>query len=301
MRIVVAGASGFLGQAWREHLLGEGHEVVQLVRRPPRSSDESRWDPYADTPAARLDQAVVDQADVVANLAGAPIAHWPWTASYKATLRDSRVLTTRALAEAVAASPTRPAFLVQNGVAGYGDRGDEVLTEESTTPDGSTLGQITLQWQEATRPAEEAGARVCVMRTAVVLHRDAGALKPLLLQFRAGLGGPIGSGEQYFATISLNDWLRAATWLATNEAARGVYNLAGPHTTTNAEFARELGRALRRPAVLRAPAWPMRRVLGEPADELLGSVRVEPARLLAEGFVFEQPTLSDRLEAALAR
>lgn len=301
MRIVVAGASGFLGQAWREHLLGEGHEVVQLVRRPPRSSDESRWDPYADTPAARLDQAVVDQADVVANLAGAPIAHWPWTASYKATLRDSRVLTTRALAEAVAASPTRPAFLVQNGVAGYGDRGDEVLTEESTTPDGSTLGQITLQWQEATRPAEEAGARVCVMRTAIVLHRDAGALKPLLLQFRAGLGGPIGSGEQYFATISLNDWLRAATWLATNEAARGVYNLAGPHTTTNAEFARELGRALRRPAVLRAPAWPMRRVLGEPADELLGSVRVEPARLLAEGFVFEQPTLSDRLEAALAR
>jgi uncharacterized protein (TIGR01777 family) len=295
MRIVIAGATGFLGQAWREHLARQGHDVVRLVRGPAVSSHESTWDPYR----GELDQSVIDDADVVANLAGAPIAHWPWTASYKRTLRDSRVLTTRTLAEAVAASPGRPAFLAQNGIAGYGDRGDEVLTEESSTPGGSTLGRITLEWQEATTPAADAGARVCVMRTAVVLHKSGGALKPLYYLFRAGLGGPIGNGRQYFATISLNDWLRALTFLATNEKCHGVYNLTGPGTTTNEEFTKQLGRMLNRPTLVRAPAWPMRKALGELSNELLGSARVEPERLLADGFEFEQPTLNERLAAAL--
>jgi uncharacterized protein (TIGR01777 family) len=295
MRIVIAGASGFLGQAWREYLARQGHDVVRLVRGEAVSSHESVWDPYR----GLVDQAVVDSADVVANLAGAPIAHWPWTASYKKTLRDSRVLTTRTLAEAVAASPGKPTFLAQNGIAGYGDRGDEVLTEESSTPADSTLGRITLEWQEATQPAVEAGARVCVMRTGVVLHRSGSVLKPLIPFFRTGLGGPLGDGQQYFPTISLNDWLRAATYLATNETCRGVYNVTGPCPTTNAEFTKQLGRMLNRPTVVRAPAWPMRRALGELSNELLGSARVEPARLLAEGFVFEQPTLNDRLASAM--
>lgn len=295
MRIVIAGATGFLGQAWREHLARQGHDVVRLVRGPAVSSHESTWDPYR----GEVDQSVIDSADVVANLAGAPIAHWPWTASYKRTLRDSRVLTTRTLAEAIAASPGKPAFLVQNGIAGYGDRGDEVLTEESSTPGESTLGRITLEWQEATTPAADAGARVCVMRTAVVLHKSGGALKPLYYLFRAGLGGPIGDGRQYFATISLNDWLRAVTFLATNEKCHGVYNLTGPGTTTNEEFTKQLGRMLNRPTLVRAPAWPMRKALGELSNELLGSARVEPERLLADGFEFEQPTLNERLAAAL--
>lgn len=297
MRIVVAGASGFLGQAWREHLARGGHDVVRLVRGEAVSSHESSWDPYQ----GRVDQDVVDSADVVANLAGAPIGHWPWTASYKRTLHDSRVATTRTLAEAVAASPSKPAFLAQNGIAAYGDRGDEVLTEDSSTPAETTLGRISLDWQEATRPAEEAGARVCVMRSSVVLHRSGGALKPLILLFRAGLGGPLGDGRQYFATISLNDWVRAATHLATDESARGVYNVTGPQPTTNAEFTRQLGRMLNRPTLVRAPAWPMRKVLGELSHELLGSARVEPARLLEEGFAFEQPTLNEQLASALTR
>lgn len=297
MRIVVAGASGFLGQAWREHLARGGHDVVRLVRGEAVSSHESSWDPYQ----GRVDQDVVDSADVVANLAGAPIGHWPWTASYKRTLHDSRVATTRTLAEAVAASPSKPAFLAQNGIAAYGDRGDEVLTEDSSTPAETTLGRISLDWQEATRPAEEAGARVCVMRSSVVLHRSGGALKPLILLFRAGLGGPLGDGRQYFATISLNDWVRAATHLATDESARGVYNVTGPQPTTNAEFTRQLGRMLNRPTLVRAPAWPMRKVLGELSHELLGSARVEPARLLQEGFAFEQPTLNEQLASALTR
>lgn len=297
MRIVVAGASGFLGQAWREHLARGGHDVVRLVRGEAVSSHESSWDPYQ----GRVDQDVVDSADVVANLAGAPIGHWPWTASYKRTLHDSRVATTRTLAEAVAASPSKPAFLAQNGIAAYGDRGDEVLTEDSSTPAETTLGRISLDWQEATRPAEEAGARVCVMRSSVVLHRSGGALKPLILLFRAGLGGPLGDGRQYFATISLNDWVRAATHLVTDESARGVYNVTGPQPTTNAEFTRQLGRMLNRPTLVRAPAWPMRKVLGELSHELLGSARVEPARLLEEGFAFEQPTLNEQLASALTR
>lgn len=295
MRIVLAGASGFLGQAWRDHLARQGHDVVRLVRGQAQSASESTWDPYR----AEVDQAVIDSADVVANLAGAPIAHWPWTAAYKKTLHDSRILTTRTLAEAIAASPGKPAFLAQNGVAGYGDRGDEVLTEDSATPADTTLGRISREWQDAANPARDAGARVCVMRTGVVLHRSGGALKPLYLLFRSGLGGPLGDGKQYFATISLNDWLRAATFLATHDQCQGVYNLTGPGTTTNAEFTDQLGRMLNRPTLVRAPAWPMRKVLGELSDELLGSARVEPAHLLADGFEFEQPTLNERLASAL--
>ena len=295
MRIVVAGASGFLGQAWREHLARQGHDVVRLVRGQAQSPSESAWDPYRGV----VDQDTIDDADVVANLAGATIARWPWTASYKKTLRESRVATTRTLAEAVAASPKQPAFLAQNGIAAYGDRGDEILTEEASTPAETTLGRISMEWQEAAQPAIDAGARVCIMRTAVVLHRSGGVIKALNLLFRSGLGGPLGDGRQYFATISLNDWLRAATFLATNDACHGVYNVTGPGATTNAEFTEQLGRMLNRPALVRAPAWPMRKVLGELSDELLGSARVEPAHLLADGFEFEQPTLNERLASAL--
>lgn len=295
MRFVIAGASGFLGQAWRDHLARQGHDVVRLVRGEAVSSHESTWDPYT----GKVDQGVIDSADVVANLAGATIARWPWTASYKRTLHDSRVVTTRTLAEAIAASPGKPAFLAQNGISGYGDRGDEILTEESSTPGNTVLGRITLEWQAATSPATDAGARVCVMRTSVVLDRRGSVLKPLIPLFRTGLGGPLGDGRQYFPTISLNDWLRAATFLATNEQCHGVYNVSAPNPSTNEEFTKELGRMLNRPTLVRAPAWPMRRVLGGLSDELLNSVRVEPARLLEEGFVFEQPTLNERLASAM--
>jgi uncharacterized protein len=139
------------------------------------------------------------------------------------------------------------------------------------------------------------------MRTSVVLDRRGGALKPLLPLFRAGLGGPLGSGRQYFATISLEDWLRAATHLAENAGSRGVYNLTAPVPATNAEFTETLGRLLHRPTKVRAPAWPMRRVLGGLADELLGSVRLEPTRLVAEGFTFKDPTIEEQLASALNR
>lgn len=295
MRFVLAGASGFLGQSLRDHLAREGHEVVRLVRGEAVSENESRWGPYEGV----VDQQLVENADVVVNLAGAPIAHWPWTASYQRTLRESRVATTQTLAEAIGRTESKPAFLAQNGVAGYGDRGDEILTENSSTGADTVLGRITAEWAGATGPATDAGGRVCIMRTAVVLHKSGGGFKPMLLQFRAGLGGPMGSGKQYFATISLRDWLRAVTFLATNQECSGTYNLAGPNTTPHEEFAKELGRMVHRPALLKAPAWPMRKVLGDLSHEFLNSVRVEPARLEEAGFEFEHPTLNARLAAAL--
>jgi uncharacterized protein (TIGR01777 family) len=197
MRLVLAGASGFLGTAWRDHLAREGHEVVRLVRGEAMSASESHWDPYA----GQVDRALIESADVVANLAGAPLAHWPWTEAYKRTFLDSRVVTTRTLAEAIAASDRKPAFLAQNGVAGYGDQGDVPLTEESASTADTFMGGVTRAWQDAAGPAADGGARVVVMRTSVILDKRGGALKPLLLAFKAGLGGPIGSGEQYFSTI----------------------------------------------------------------------------------------------------
>ena len=293
MRFLIAGASGFLGTAWRDHLARKGHEVVRLVRGEALSADESHWDPYA----GQVDRDQVERADVVANLAGAPLAHWPWTSSYQQTFRASRVETTRTLAEAVAKSDRKPAFVVQNGIAGYGDRGGEVLTEESATDADTFMGQVTRDWQAATRAADEAGARVVVLRTAVVLD----SLKPLFLAFKAGLGGPIGSGEQYFSTISLTDWLRAATYVSTHDDARGVYNLSAPEQTTNAEFGKRLGKALHRPSVVPVPPFVLNTLAGTVSSELLNSTRVKPARLLDEGFTFEHPTLDDRIGAALNR
>jgi uncharacterized protein (TIGR01777 family) len=295
MKLVLAGASGFLGTAWRDHLAREGHEVVRLVRGEAMSAHESRWDPYS----GQVDRSLVESADVVANLAGAPLAHWPWTEAYRRTFTASRVATTRTLAEAVAGSDRRPAFLAQSGVAGYGDQGDRVLTEDAPIDADTFMAGVVRQWEAATEPAAGAGARVAVMRTSVVLDKGGSALKSLLPLFKAGLGGPVGSGRQYFSTVSLVDWLRAATFLATQDGSRGAYNLSAPNATTNAEFGKELGRMLHRPSVVPVPAVVLRTLAGTVASELLNSTRVEPARLLAEGFTFDHPTLNSRLAAAL--
>lgn len=308
MRILVAGASGFLGRAWCRALRHEGHDVVGLVRGEPSGAQESRWDPYAGGTGA-VDPDLVASADVVANLAGAPLAHWPWTDSYKETFRASRVVTTRVLAEAVARATrtaartgrTGPALVAQNGVSAYRDLDGQIATEESPTDREAFIADVAREWQAATEPAGEAGARVVVLRTAVVLDRTGSALRSMLPAFKVGLGGPFGDGRQYFATITLEDWVAAATRLATDGRSSGVYNLAGPGTTTQAEFARELGRQLHRPARLRVPAFPLRKVGGVAGAELLASARVEPQRLLTEGFAFAHPDLPSRIAGALHR
>ena len=295
MRLVLAGASGFLGTAWRDHLAQQGHEVVRLVRGDAMSANESSWDPMR----GQVDQAVIEEADVVACLSGSPLAGNPHSQKYRTTLRDSRVRSTATIAEAIARSDRKPVFLAQNGTSFYGERRDEVLTEDSGTAPGSLLTEVTREWQAATEPAADAGARVCVLRTAPVMDRRGLTLKLIRRVFLTGLAGTLGDGSQYFPVISLNDWLRAATFLASNDASSGPYNLSMPEPCTNAEFTAALGERLHRPTRLRVPAAPLRLLAGQLSGELLGSARVVPAHLLADGFVFEQPDLDAVLTAAL--
>jgi uncharacterized protein (TIGR01777 family) len=296
MRFLLAGGYGFLGRSLRDHLARQGHEVTRLVRGEPASPDESRWDPQG----GEVDPAAVDAADVVVNLAGASFVRWPFTESYRREFHDSRVRSTATLAEAVARSERKPALLAQNGTSVYGDRGEEILTEDVPTgDDGTFLNGITKPWQAATEPAAAAGARVCVLRTSFVLDAAGGSFRPLLLMFRAGLGGPAGDGSQYFSTISLQDWVRAATFLATHDSCEGPYNLTGPNPTTNREFVETLGRLLHRPTVVRVPEKPLRLLFPELAPELFSSVRAVPARLEAAGFDFEDRTVNERLASAL--
>lgn len=294
MQIVIAGASGFLGQAWAKALSAHGHKVVRLVRGGATSSDESLWDPAA----GEVDQAVIDSADVVANLAGAPLVHFPWNDAYRRTFLSSRVDTTSTLAKAISRSDRKPVLLAQSGIAGYGDRGSEVITEDTPVDAATFMGDVVRRWEAATAPAEEAGARVVHMRTSVVLDRRGGALQAMLIPFRLGLGGRIASGEQYFATISLHDWIGAATYLALNDELAGPFNLTGPDPSTNAEFTDELAKQLGRRAFLRAPAFPLKAV-GPMGGEMLASQRVEPHRLLEAGYAFAHNDIADRLAAAL--
>jgi hypothetical protein len=291
----MAGASGFLGQTWQQHLRAQGHEVISLVRREAADLSESHWDPYSGV----VDHHVIDSADVVVNLAGAPIAHWPFSTAYQQTFTASRVRTTEVLADALTHSGTPKVFLAQNGIAGYGDQGDRTLDEDSPLDGTSVLAEVTREWEWATAAASDTGHRVVILRTSVVLDRHGGALKPLLPLFRAGLGGRVGPGTQYFSTISLADWLAAATFLATADAINGPVNLTGPNPVTNAEFTRALARAVHRPAKLPVPSWPLRKAAGPLADELLGSARVIPARLNAAGFAFAHPDIDSQLAAAL--
>ncbi|MFC0628270.1 epimerase [Kribbella deserti] len=327
-KYLLAGSSGFLGTALTKDLSADGHEVVRLVRRTPRRPDEIRWDPAA----GELDPSALDGVDVVINLAGANIGR-PWTPTYKAVLRESRVTTTATLARAIAAraattggaaghsagensttdatsdagaggadqAPKLPAFLVQSGTGAYGkDRGDEVLTETATTGDGF-LAELTRLWSGAADPAREAGARVAVLRTAVVLDSQGPAFQLLSLPFRLGLGGRLGSGTQYFPVISLTDWIRAVRFVADHDELSGPINLGVPNPPTNAELTKSLASALHRPSIVPVPAIAMKAIVGEFAWELLGSKRAEPAALLDAGFTFNDATIDSVLAAALQK
>jgi uncharacterized protein (TIGR01777 family) len=296
MRVLMAGSSGFLGQALTTALKAEGHEVVRLVRRAAESPEEVQWDPYT----GRLDIDAVEQADVVVNLAGVATAGNPHSKRWQREMLSSRVATTDTMARAIASSSRKPVFLAQNAVGFYGDHGAEVLTEESSSLGDSLLTQVSRAWQHATSPATEAGARVVVLRTAPVLDREAAPLQQLILPFRLGLGARLGDGHQHFACISLRDWLAAVLFLLGRESAEGPFNLCCPDTPTNAEFTDALASALGRKARLVAPAAILRRAAGAAAPELLGSLNVRPAALEEAGFEFRDRDVRDVISAALA-
>ncbi len=295
MHIVVAGSSGFLGTHLTRALHLQGHQITALVRRPASSDGESSWDPYA----GRLDDGVIEGADVVVNLAGAPTAGNPHSKKWARALEESRVVTTRLLAERIAAAGTPAAFVAGNGISYYGDHGDSVLTEESASRGDALLTRVARSWQAATEPAADAGARVVVLRTSPVMDRRSAPLKQLALLSKLGLGTRLGDGRQYFPMISLRDWVGAVVHLVEHPDAVGPFNLCCPQTPTNREFTDALARGVGRRALLAAPAFVVEKAAGDLAPEVLGSVRAEPAALQAAGFAFRDEDVGEVLATGL--
>ncbi|MFK4146713.1 TIGR01777 family oxidoreductase [Streptomyces sp. NPDC004065] len=294
-RIAVAGASGLIGSALVRSLTADGHEVVRLVRRPVRGPDEVRWDPERQY----VDAAGLSGCEAVVNLAGAGIGDRRWTEAYKRTLRDSRVLGTAALAEAVASLEEPPRVYVGGSATGfYGDTGDRAVDEDAPPGDGF-LASLCVEWEEAAAPAREAGVRTVFARTGLVVSRAGGAWGRLFPLFRAGLGGRLGDGRQYWSFIALHDEVAALRHLIDTAELSGPVNLTAPQPLTNREITAVMGRVLHRPALFPVPAPVLRAVLGEMAGDVLGSARVVPKRLLESGFTFAFPGIEDAVRAAL--
>lgn len=296
MRVVIAGATGFLGTHLSTHLRVHGHEVTALVRREPVTAHESQWDPSG----GQLDAELVARADAVVNLAGASIAGNPHSRKWSREVMDSRVSTTGLLARTVAAAERPPALLAGNGIAWYGDHGSAPVTEDSDSVGDAFLTRVARAWEAATDEARQAGARVCVLRTAPVMDRTSPPLKQLRLLFQAGGGARIGSGEQYMPMISLRDWIGAVSYLIESRDVSGAFNLSCPHTPTNAEFTRALAGAVHRKAFLAVPSALMKVAAGDLAPELLGSINSRPAALERAGYDFEDEDVREVLAAALA-
>ncbi|MET8233771.1 TIGR01777 family oxidoreductase [Micromonospora sp. NPDC005298] len=297
MRIILAGASGFLGTRLGDRLAADGHQVIRLVRRAPRDPRERRWDPAA----GQLDPAEVAGADAVVNLAGAGVGDKRWNDDYRRLIRTSRVDSTTTLATTLAGLPAadRPGVLLNSSAVGwYGNTGDRVVEEDAPAGEGF-LADVCRVWEAATRPAEDAGVRVVRLRTGLPLHRDGGLLKPQLLPFKLGIAGRLGSGRQWLPWISMDDWLDATLFLLARADIAGPVNVVGPNPVTNAEFTRELARQLHRPAIIPIPALALKVALGGFSHEALTSTRVLPGVLTRAAFPYHHPDLRSALQAAL--
>ncbi|MCB0915576.1 MAG: TIGR01777 family oxidoreductase [Actinobacteria bacterium] len=292
MRIVVAGSSGLIGSALVAALRSDGHEVIRLVRRPAERPDEISWDPEAGVINSDL-----GQVDAAVNLAGANVGDKRWTKSYKREIRDSRVLTTDTLARALASMEVTPRVLVNGSAIGYyGDSGAAPVTEESPPGDGF-LAEVVVDWEAATAPAEEAGIRVVLARTGLVVSSKGGAFGRLIAIFKYGVGGRVGSGNQYWSFISLRDEVRALQFCLEDDSLRGPVNLVAPQAVTNREVTKAIAGMLRRPAFLPVPALALKAALGEFASDILASQNVVPERLNEAGFSWLDPTIEEALSA----
>lgn len=298
MDVVVTGSSGFIGSALKGALEMAGHRLVPMVRSQP-SGDALHWDPER----AEIDTAGLEGVGAVVHLAGEGIGNKRWTEEYKAKVKESRRKGTLLLAETLAKLDKPPKVLVSSsGIGYYGDRGDEVLTE-SSRPGNDFLAGVCTAWEAATAPAKGAGIRVACIRTGVVLSGRGGVLPKLLLPFKFGFGGKLGSGRQWMSWIALEDEVAAIVHLLGDESLSGPFNLTSPNPVTNAAMTKAIGKAMNRPAFLPAPAFALKTALGaEMAQELLlVSQRALPTRLLDSGFTFGRPELDDALRVALAQ
>ncbi|MCE1179473.1 MAG: TIGR01777 family oxidoreductase [Micrococcales bacterium] len=294
-RVGITGSSGLIGGALSAFLTDRGDEVVHVVRREPRTHAEIRW-----VPGQRLDPAALDGVDVVVNLAGPNIGARRWTRAYKAELRDARVAATTTISQAIADSGGAARLLSASAVGWYGDRGEEVLTEQSPRGEGF-LSDLCRDWEDATGAAAQAGSPVALLRTGLVLAPGEGAMGPLLKLAPLGLAGPLGDGRQWWPWITLHDHVRAVAHLIDDPTVTGPVNLVGPSPARQREVTAELGRQLHRPARLPAPAPAMRLALGEFSRDVLASQRVMPGVLAGSGFEFEHADLPAAIAWVLAQ
>jgi len=295
----VTGASGWIGHVLCTALAARGDAVRRFVRGRAAGADEIAWDPAL----GRLDPAALEGLDAVVHLSGASLADRRWTAAWKRELVESRVGSTRTLAHAIAACRRPPRVLVSGSAVGwYGSRGDELL-DESSAPGRGFLAELARAWEAAAAPAAAAGARLAHLRTGLVLARGGGVLAALERPFALGLGGPLAGGRAWWSWIAMADLLRAIAFALDDERMRGPFIATAPAPVRQAEFARALGHALRRPAFAPAPAFALRMLLGRERvdDMLLASQRAQPAALLAAGFRFEEPALGPYLDRLYAR
>ncbi|WP_262701485.1 MULTISPECIES: TIGR01777 family oxidoreductase [Streptomyces] len=295
MRIAVTGSSGLIGTALVRSLRGDGHQVVRLVRRPPRAEDEVGWDPRRE----RVDASGLMGCEAVVHLAGAGVGDRRWTDAYKKEIRDSRVLGTAAIAEAIASLDTPPRVLVSGSAVGfYGDTGERAV-DESAPPGHGFLPDLCQDWEEAATAAQEAGVRTVFARTGLVVSAEGGAWGKLFPLFKLGLGGRMGSGRQYWSFIALRDHIAALRHVLDTPELSGPVNLTAPTPVTNREITAAMGRVLGRPTLFSVPAPALRIALGEMSGDVLGSVRAVPRRLLDSGFTFACPHVEEAIKAAL--
>jgi uncharacterized protein len=293
--VAISGASGFIGSALSASLRADGHRVLRLTRGGVSGGDAIGWDPDA----GRIDAPALEGVDAVVHLAGEGIGEHRWTDEQKRRIRESRVRGTAVLAGAVASRERKPRVFVSGSAIGYyGDRGDEVLTEQSG-PGDDFLARVCIAWEAETQPAAEAGVRTVLTRTGIVLDSGGGVLARMLLPFKLGIGGRQGSGKQWMSWITRADAVGAIRHAIDHESVRGPVNLVAPNPVTNAEFARTLGQVLHRPTILPTPTLPLKLRFGAELVEslLLGSQRVAPARLVESGFEFTGSSLDSALRA----
>jgi uncharacterized protein (TIGR01777 family) len=301
MKVLVTGATGLVGTALVQALQNDGHNVCRLLRKKDEDEQETKQDCDVEwSPHSEAFGAPAENADAVVNLAGASIADSHWSADRKELLRSSRVETTRGLVAAIERMSPRPKVLVSASAIGYyGNRGDEVLTEESP-PSADFLSRVAEEWEAEALRASALGVRVVLARFGVILAKHAGALSKMMLPFRIGAGGKLGSGKQWISWVALEDVVRVIRFAMENDAVQGAINVTAPQPVTNAEFTKVLARAMHRPAFFTVPPFALRMLLGEMADALLLSgQRVVPQALENYGYQFQYRDLNSTLAAIL--
>ena len=295
MKVVVGGSSGLIGAALVRRLQSDGHDVLRLVRRAPTAPDEVEWDPVG----ASIDAGALEGVDAVVHLGGASIAGQRWDAAYKQEIRDSRVNSTRLLSETIAGLQSKPSvFLCASALGFYGDRDDEIITENM--PQGSGfLADVTVEWEAATASASNAGIRVCNMRIGVVLSKDGDLPRRMLAPFKMGLGGKLGNGKQYMSWVHIDDVVGGFMHALDRPALEGPVNLSVPNAVTNREFTKALARAVKRPAMFGVPRFALRIAMGESAQFATQSTRMYPLKISQSGYRFQWEDIELALEDIL--